>query len=70
MKNDPPLDIHVLTGRDVGRIMAMLQALISAVDELFEARKIPFEEPDALEEHERMFDEVEARLFEDDDKLF
>ena len=68
MKNEPVPEIHVLTCRDVGRIMAMMQALISAVDSLFEARKAPFDEPEALDGHELMFDEVEARLFEDDDK--
>lgn len=72
VKNADTIDVHVLTERDVGRIMAMLQALVSAVDTLFEARRAPSEEPEELGDHERMFDEAEARLFEDDklDKIF
>ena len=66
MRNESPTEVYVLSARDAGRIMPMLNSLTAAVDSLLEARQIFFEASDRADDHEQLFDEAQGRLFEDD----
>lgn len=61
----PPSDIYVLSARDAGRIMAMMHAMVSAMETLLDARIAPLYDCDGLDENELAFDEAESGLHDD-----